>query len=125
MAHSIEARLPFLDHRLAEFCFGLAPEWLLRGPWNKFVLREGMRGRIPESVRTRADKMGFPVPATSWLSGPLYEPVLDLLTSRTARERGIYKVDSILRDVANHRRGGAVFQGPLFDIAQFEVWSAL
>ena len=125
MAHSIEARLPFLDHRLAEFCFGLAPEWLLRGPWNKFVLREAMRGRIPESVRTRADKMGFPVPATSWLSGPLYEPVLDLLTSRTARERGIYKVDSILRDVANHRRGGAVFQGPLFDIAQFEVWSAL
>jgi asparagine synthase (glutamine-hydrolysing) len=125
MAHSIEARLPFLDYRLAEFCFGLAPEWLLRGPWNKYVLRQAMNGRIPESVRTRVDKMGFPVPSKDWLSGPLYEPVLDLLNSRKTRERGIYKVDSILRDMEGYRRGRAPFPGPVFDIAQFEVWSAL
>ena len=84
-----------------------------------------MNGRIPESVRTRVDKMGFPVPSKDWLSGPLYEPVLDLLNSRKTRERGIYKVDSIVRDMEGHRRGRAPFPGPVFDIAQFELWSAL
>src|ERR1700730_5907947 len=62
------------------------------------VLREAMRARIPESVRTRVDKMGFPVPASKWLDGVLREPVLDLMLSWEVRERGIYHVDSIIRD---------------------------
>ncbi len=124
MAHSIEARLPFLDYRLVSMAFGLEPNWRLRGPWNKFVLREAMRGRIPESVRTRIDKMGFPVPVNNWIAGPLYEPILDTLTSRDARERGIYNIDSIIRDVKRHRRGEAKLGSEIFDVAQFEVWSA-
>lgn len=125
MAHSIEARLPFLDYRLVSLAFSSKPNWLLRGPWNKFVLREAMRGRIPESVRTRVDKMGFPVPANKWVAGPLYEPILDLLMNRETRERGIYDVDSIIRDVEKNRRGERTLSGEIFDVAQFEVWSAL
>jgi asparagine synthase (glutamine-hydrolysing) len=125
MAHSIEARLPFLDCRLVSLAFGLPPNWRLRGPWNKYVLREAMRGRIPESVRTRVDKMGFPVPANRWFADALYEPVLDLLTSRHVRERGTYHVDSIIRDVQRHGRREVDVSGPIFDVAQFEVWSAL
>ena len=60
MAHSVEARLPFLDYRLVSFLFSLSDDWKVQGPWNKFVLREAMRERIPESVRSRFDKMGFP-----------------------------------------------------------------
>jgi asparagine synthase (glutamine-hydrolysing) len=125
MAHSIEARLPFLDYRLVSLEFSSKPNWRMRGPWNKFILREAMRGRIPESVRTRVDKMGFPVPANKWVAGPLYEPILDTLTSRKTRERGIYKVDSIIRDVEKNRRGAMDLGGEIFDIAQFEVWSEL
>jgi asparagine synthase (glutamine-hydrolysing) len=125
MAHSIEARLPFLDCRLVSLAFGLPPNWRLRGPWNKYVLREAMRGRIPESVRTRVDKMGFPVPANRWFADALYEPVLDLLTSRHVRERGTYHVDSIIRDVQRHGRREVDVSGQIFDVAQFEVWSAL
>src|SRR5205814_6163936 len=62
MAFSIEARLPFLDYRLAEFAYALPDEWKVRGPWNKYVLREAMAVRIPENVRIRTDKMVFPVP---------------------------------------------------------------
>lgn len=62
MAHSVEARLPFLDHRLVSLVASMSSDLKLRGPWNKFVLRESMRGRIPESVRSRVDKMRFPVP---------------------------------------------------------------
>jgi asparagine synthase (glutamine-hydrolysing) len=125
MAHSIEARVPFLDYRLVSFVLGLAATWKIRGPWNKFVLREGMRGRIPESVRLRADKMGFPVPWAQWFAGVLYEPLLDLLHSRSARERGIYDIPSIVQDLARHRSGGGDVAAQLFRVAQFEVWSEL
>jgi len=125
MAHSIEARVPFLDYRLVSFVLGLPANWKLRGPWNKFVLREGMRGRIPESVRSRLDKMGFPVPWSQWFAGLLYEPLLDLLHSRSARERGIYNIPHIVQDLARHRAGGADAAATLFRVAQFEVWSEL
>ena len=122
MAHSIEARLPFLDHRLAEFAFSLPDDWKMRGPWNKFVLREAMAGRIPENVRTRPDKMGFPVPARKWFAGQLFEPVVDLLTSRSAVESGRYRMDAVRRDIDRHRRGEADFSDALFGMAQFELW---
>ena len=123
MAHSIEARLPFLDHRLVSLAFSLPADWRLRGPWNKFILRQAMHGRIPESIRTRIDKMGFPVPANAWVAGPLREPILDILNSRTTRERGIYNVDAIIHDVERHGRGEATLASEIFDVAQFEIWS--
>jgi len=124
MAHSVESRLPFLDYRLVSLAFSLAPNWRMRGPWNKFVLRQAMRARIPESVRTRVDKMGFPVPTDQWVAGPLYEPILDTLMSRAARERGIYNIDNIIRDFERHRHGEVRLGDELFDIAQFELWTS-
>jgi asparagine synthase (glutamine-hydrolysing) len=123
MAHSVEARLPFLDYRLVELLFALPAEWHLRGPWNKFVLREAMRDRIPESVRTRPDKMGFPYPARDWFANELKEPVLDLLRSRAARERGIYNTDVMLRDAEQHGTGTTDLSSWLLRVAQFELWS--
>ena len=82
-----------------------------------------MRGRIPETVRTRVDKMGFPVPADAWVAGPLYEPLLDVLTSRNSRERGIYNVDEIVQALESHRRGESKAGTALFNVAQFEIWS--
>ena len=59
MAHSIEARVPFLDHRLVEFAFSLPPEAKVRGAETKRLLREAMSGVLPERVRRRRDKLGF------------------------------------------------------------------
>jgi asparagine synthase (glutamine-hydrolysing) len=125
MAHSVEARLPFMDYRLVSLVFRLAPEWKLRGPWNKYVLREAMRGGIPELVRTRADKMGFPVPAARWFRTSLYEPVQDLLASQSTRDRGLYNVDVIRRDLEKHREGTIDVSNGLFNIAQLESWLTL
>jgi asparagine synthase (glutamine-hydrolysing) len=82
-----------------------------------------MRGRIPESVRARVDKMGFPTPVGKWLAGELLEPVQDLLASRAARERGIYDTDAILRDLRRHAQGQVDVSKSLFDVAQFETWA--
>jgi asparagine synthase (glutamine-hydrolysing) len=125
MAHSVEARLPFLDYRLVSLLFRLAPEWRLRGPWNKFVLREGMRGRIPESVRTRVDKMGFPVPSRAWFIDALHGPALDLLHSAATRDRGIYDVRRVVADLGRHKSGEIDISARLVRLAQFELWTRL
>jgi asparagine synthase (glutamine-hydrolysing) len=59
MAHSVEARVPFLDHQLVEFAFSLPVEEKIRGAETKRVLRQAMRGVIPEPIRQRRDKIGF------------------------------------------------------------------
>ena len=71
MAHSIEARLPFLDHRLVEFNLGLWNSHKIVGGDTKRVLRCAMLGRLPEGVRLRRDKIGFATPMQRWFSGPL------------------------------------------------------
>ena len=125
MAHSVEARLPFMDYRLVEFLFSLPSYWKLRGELNKFVLREGMRGTIPEVVRERVDKMGFPTSARGWFAGPLYEPMRDLLASRHIRERGLYDVERIARDLERHKNGEIDVSSGLFNVAQMETLATL
>jgi asparagine synthase (glutamine-hydrolysing) len=125
MAHSVEARVPFLDYRLVQLLFQLPAEWKLRGKWNKYVLRESMRGIMPEVVRARVDKMGFPIPAAEWFRRELYEPMQDLLGSEAARSRGIYQIEAIRRDLETHRRGAVDAAIPLFNVAQLELWFSL
>jgi asparagine synthase (glutamine-hydrolysing) len=122
MASSVELRSPFLDYRLVSLAFQLPTDWKLRGPSNKYVLREAMRGRIPELVRARPDKMGFPVPVRQWVSGPLYERLQDMLASRELHERGFYRVDAIRRDLERHKAGEGNVSSGLLAIAQIECW---
>ncbi|RIZ69979.1 MAG: asparagine synthase (glutamine-hydrolyzing) [Methylococcales bacterium] len=123
MAHSIEARVPFLDYRLVELLFNLSSDWKMRGPFNKYVLREAMTDLIPDSVRMRVDKMGFPVPSNKWFSTTLYEPVMDILNSRKVCERGIYNIPKLIHAMECHRRGEVDMSTTLFNISQFEIWS--
>jgi asparagine synthase (glutamine-hydrolysing) len=125
MAHGVEARLPFMDYRLVSLLFQLPAEWKMRGSWNKYVLREAMRNRIPESVRSRPDKMGFNFPLKTWVGTSLYEPLHDILSSQAVRERGIYDAPAIRRDLERHQRGDINVSSELFNVAQFEAWSKL
>lgn len=67
MAHSIESRVPFLDYRLVEFVLGLPDDFKLSRGVTKRVMREGLRGVLPEKVRLRMDKLGFATPEEVWL----------------------------------------------------------
>ena len=87
MAFGIEARTPFLDYRLVEEAMALDAEDLIRGGWTKAVLREAMAGLVPEPVRLRRDKLGFPTPESRWL-GELAPRVRELLGAKTARVAG-------------------------------------
>jgi asparagine synthase (glutamine-hydrolysing) len=72
MAFSIESRVPFLDHRLVEYAFSLNDADRITPERTKRILRDAMRGIIPDSVYNRKDKKGFVTPGESkWLRGPL------------------------------------------------------
>jgi asparagine synthase (glutamine-hydrolysing) len=78
MAHSLEVRPPFLDHRIIEFAASLPSELQIRGSRQKVVLRELMSGKLPRSILRRG-KIGFDIPAHEWLRGPLRNLMLDTL----------------------------------------------
>lgn len=68
MAFSVEARLPFLDHRLVELVFSLPFETLINKGWTKYILRKAVSGKIPEPIRMRKGKLAFSVPQKKWLT---------------------------------------------------------
>ena len=72
MAHSREVRLPFCDHRIAEFVFSLPPHLLMGEIQTKRLLRESMRGILPEPIRTRWNKQGFRPPQDLWFTSPAF-----------------------------------------------------
>jgi asparagine synthase (glutamine-hydrolysing) len=122
MAHGVEVRLPFLDYRLVTLAFSLGSRWKLDGQYTKLLLREAMRGRIPEMVRTQLRKLGFPTPVDEWFRGPLYAPLRDLLASRIVRESQLWQHPMLERAIERHRRGDANLGVRLFDVAQTCLW---
>ena len=72
MAFSIESRVPFLDHRMVEFAFSLPTDFKAHNGVTKYILREALKGVLPEKVYGRMDKKGFVSPGeVQWLRGPL------------------------------------------------------
>jgi asparagine synthase (glutamine-hydrolysing) len=70
MAHALEARAPFLDHRIMEFAASLPPHWKLKGWRKKHILKQSQRRRLPMDTIDRP-KRGFNAPVSRWLNGPL------------------------------------------------------
>ncbi|MBC7952361.1 MAG: asparagine synthase (glutamine-hydrolyzing) [Rhodospirillaceae bacterium] len=94
MAHSREVRLPFCDHRLAEFAFSLPARLLMGEAQTKRLIRQSMAGILPETVRTRWNKQGFLPPQDLWFShGPLLDHARAVIESRAFAERGLWRAE--------------------------------
>jgi asparagine synthase (glutamine-hydrolysing) len=90
MAFSVESRPPFLDHRLVEFCFSLPYDWKMGRGWTKRLLREATAEILPEPVRWRRRKLGFPGDYAGWLAGPEGLSVFrEILLDPRMRARGM------------------------------------
>ena len=79
MASSVEIRMPFMDWRLVTFCFSLPATSLAGGGFSKRILRDCVKGAMPEAVRTRKDKIGIASPMANLFNGPLREPVREIV----------------------------------------------
>lgn len=101
MAHSLEVRPPFLDHRIVEFAASLPEHHKIRGGTLKFLLRELMKDKLPPSV-IRRSKMGFDVPAHDWFRGPLKTLLLDTVTMDSVQNTGVFSWPAVERLIADH-----------------------
>ncbi|MBK9165865.1 MAG: asparagine synthase (glutamine-hydrolyzing) [Bryobacterales bacterium] len=101
MAHSLEVRPPFLDHRIVEFAASLPESFKIRGSRLKWILKETMRDKLPPSV-LRRKKMGFDVPAHEWFRGPLRPLLLDTLSESAIRATGVFSPSAVHRLIDDH-----------------------
>jgi asparagine synthase (glutamine-hydrolysing) len=101
MAHSVEVRPPFLDHRIVEFAATLPDHLRVRGSHQKVILRELMQGKLPASI-LRRKKIGFDIPAHDWLRGPLRPMLMDTLSGAAAEHAGLFRPDAIQACLRNH-----------------------
>jgi len=67
MAFSVETRTPFVDYRLVEFVFSLPACYKIHDGWTKYLLRISTEGLLPDKIRWRKDKLGFPTPEATWM----------------------------------------------------------
>ncbi len=80
MAHSIEVRLPFLNHNLVEFAHSLPSHLLIKNGWSKYILRKSMEPYLPQEITWRKDKLGFQAPQLNWLKSNTIQPVMNEAT---------------------------------------------
>lgn len=101
-AFGLHNHVPFFDHRLVEFMFRVPGEMKIRDGVTKVLLRDAMKGILPEETRTRVKKTGWNAPAHVWFAGKARNTLRDLVHSRAFRERGLYRVEEVLRIMDEH-----------------------
>ncbi len=120
MAASIESRVPFLDHKLVEFTAKLPEAMKIRGKRAKWILREAMKGILPEEILTRR-KMGFPVPVGNWFRREFRHVVDEYVLGERALNRNIFNADFVRQIVSRHN-AGENHDERLWFLVNFEIW---
>ncbi len=123
MAHSLEIRLPFLDHRLVNFLLSMPTQSKLKGGWTKYILRQAL-DELPDDIRWRRDKRGFITPEELWLRTDLSSTIEGLFAGSALADLGYIDAGEFMRYYGNFRsnRGGILYS----DIARVfiaELWA--
>jgi len=101
MAHAIEVRPPFLDHRVVEFANSLPASMKIQGSRQKVILRNRMRGKLPPEILNRK-KIGFDIPTHDWFRGPLRPLLEEAVAFASAEHSGFFQISKIEADVQAH-----------------------
>ncbi|MES1247557.1 MAG: asparagine synthase (glutamine-hydrolyzing) [Actinomycetota bacterium] len=123
MAHSLEARVPFLDYRLVELAYSLDASDLVAGAVTKRVLRRALADVLPPSVRDRTSKLGFATPGAFFMRGAVGELAGEVFASRRFAERGWVDADQARAQLARLRSGAPVAEPPLWRALNLELWA--
>jgi asparagine synthase (glutamine-hydrolysing) len=125
MAHSVEGRVPFVDHRLVEYALSRPADHLMSDGWNKRMVREALRGRIPEIVRARREKFGFPTSVRRWFAGPWADASAQELFDGPLASLDWLRMDRLRQAHRDHVAGAADHSTLLFTAVQCSVWLRL
>lgn len=121
MAHSLEVRSPFLDHKLIEWVFSLPPELKLKGSEGKFLLKKALEPHVPHDIMYRR-KMGFAVPLASWFRGPLKQKLRDEVLGSTIEQTGFFNRSYLEHLVDEHQAGRRDYSAPLWSLLMFSAF---
>jgi asparagine synthase (glutamine-hydrolysing) len=119
MAHSLEVRVPLLDHEFVDWVSGLDPRIKLRGGESKWVFKKALESKLPNEILYRS-KMGFAVPLEHWFRGPLKDRVKKALLDGALRDSGLFDQGFLARMVQQHQAGLRNFTAPIWALMMFE-----
>lgn len=122
MAHSVEARVPFLDHPLVELALAFGNDHKVVGGDTKRVLRAAMAGVLPEAVRQRRDKLGFSTPEEVWFRGPLRGLILDGVESTLRRYPDLMNTRGVRALASDMLDGRRPVDFTLWRIVNLGIW---
>lgn len=121
MAHSLEVRVPLLDHVFVEYVARLPLHFKLRRFTTKYILKKAFRGWLPAEILERP-KMGFGVPLRHWFRGPLRGYLEDILFSPRAANRGYFQMEFLRSLVEEHGKGRRDHSDLLWALLALELW---
>ena len=123
MAHSLECRGPFLDHRVVELAIAmpLKRKLRLRRGRSKVVLKKAFADLLPAPIRSRS-KMGFGVPIDRWFRHELKDEVRSVLLDASSQTRGLFRAKAVERMVNEHIDGRRDHAYRLWSLLMLELW---
>ncbi len=119
MAHSLEVRVPLLDHKLVEWAGGVPAGLKLKGREGKYILKKSLESKLSNNILYR-DKMGFAVPLSSWFRGPLKGRVRDALGGPILADTGLFDTGYLTTLVDQHQSGEREHAAVLWSLLMFE-----
>lgn len=123
MAFGVEGRSPFLDKDLVEYSIALKDELKIKGGYTKFILREVMKGIMPEKVRLRVDKKGFSVPQDEWFRTEQFQGLVrETLQSESFAKRGYFKPEEAMKLYQRHLNGEINISKDIWKWINLELW---
>jgi len=121
MAHSLEVRVPLLDHTFCEYAATLPNDLKLRGGEGKYVLKKALEPHLPHDIMYRAKK-GFSIPLAAWLRGPLRQAVRDAVLGERLLDTGIFNRRYLEQLVSQHESGANDHSVALWSLLMFEAF---
>jgi asparagine synthase (glutamine-hydrolysing) len=118
MAHSLEVRVPFLDHKFVEWTAKVPTALKIKNGCGKYILKKAMEPHLPHDVLYRK-KMGFRVPLSDWFKGPLKQKLRDALLSEEMKNSGLFNMKTIEKWLNDHQSGRKEYSAPLWTLLMF------
>ena len=121
MAHALEVRVPFLDHKLVEWVSGLPSSMKIQGAESKFMLKKALEPYLPHEIMYRR-KMGFSIPLAEWFRGELKPLLYESLTSTRLGDTGLFNMAEIKAMVDEHVSGARDHNPALWSLLMFDAF---
>ena len=121
MAHSLEARVPFLDPVVTNLALALPARHKVRGLSKKVLLRKAVAPLLPREV-VHGRKRGFSIPAAAWLRGELEPFARETLSAETLRRQGFFRPEAVERLIDRHVAGEEDLSRQLWGLLSFTLW---